>query len=258
MVTADEIPNLFGVEPRALTLYELLLLRLMMSRHDEFNEFVEVCRIVRSYAVAAKIEHAADTFAPHEVDALGSLGRWEEALALADASRAYWQDLLRPIELAARFIHEQPRILYYLGRHEESAAAFEWAIGVFLDHASGWTEDLALHVCCPDAQPDLYQVSLNQPYTALGKSLTSWMDWDRFIDGLSVRLLEVAGMDADAVRADPTMLLGFCKRLRGTQRCGSQPEPPRDEADVLDPGDDSRSATDATVERYFGHILDRG
>ncbi|HKO20057.1 MAG TPA: hypothetical protein VJU82_14335 [Acidobacteriaceae bacterium] len=86
-------------------------------------------------------------------------------------------------------------------------------------HRRGWSFDWLWHVYKPLRAPaSIHDVTLSHVYAALGRDLSEWELWDRFLDGFDSRLFRSSGIAKDALRRNPRLLKPFFEWISAERR----------------------------------------
>jgi len=222
----NRVPNLLRLRSAKEFeyLYQLYLLRLTQS--SRWDRTLEACRQIRSYAARAGRPRLADFTYYFEIDALCQLGKFSAAWGqLRRLERLAYG---RSINLNAKswrsdeldwFLRYHPQILYFLGRNRLARRLYEAMLGKMLRTRDDSSFELLPHVY-NSINPPHYrqQVSLFHIYAALGKSLSEWPDWTRFVRGLHPKLLILAGVTKEELLRNPGLMRTFDEAIHAEQK----------------------------------------
>ena len=249
------VVNLFRIEERdeAIRLYELA----MKAALKEPGTCVELCRRIRARARAAGERRLVDATYRHEIEALfrgerhavawrqlKRLERERNGAALPDDRRGWPPGWAQRPEAQLR-----AGVAYALGKLDTAREAIEASVDALLESSESSFSALT-RVCNTDPAPRApRRVTLRHVYDALGRPLSAWSGWDRFVDGLHPRLLALAGLTRDELRAHPELLPDLVYVLAEEQRVRVTSGATRGELDLIQDRDEVRSWQHAKAER---------
>jgi hypothetical protein len=96
--------------------------------------------------------------------------------------------------------------MYLRGRYRLGCKLMETALEMG-SHRKGWSFDWIWHVYKPLSKPSsLYDVTLAHFYAALGRDLSEWELWGRFLDGFDPMLYRGSGVSKEALRRNPRLM----------------------------------------------------
>jgi hypothetical protein len=222
----SQLPNLFKGPQKtssAQRLYEIFLSRLSTSRRSD--RILSACREIRRYAkLTGKPHTGAFTYF------------WEmEAHAQRTDYDAVWRSLRaeeqfrrgKRLRLASHrwsrrehgdLIFRYAPLLYLTGRYRLGCRLMETALEM-VSHQKGWWFECLWHVYKPLKSPSsTYDVTLAHFYTALGRDLSDWELWDRFLDGFDPKLFRSSGISKEALRQHPRLMKPFFEWIVAERR----------------------------------------
>jgi hypothetical protein len=80
--------------------------------------------------------------------------------------------------------------------------------------SKGWSFEMLWHVYRPSRPAGIDGVALVHFYSAVGRSLTDWRLWARFVDDLHPKLLRMSGVSRSALKADPALMAPLFRWIR--------------------------------------------
>ncbi len=211
------LPNLFNGPQEtesAERLYQIFLSRLSFSRRSD--RVLSACREIRRYAKLADKPQAAGFTYFWEMEAHGQMrdyeAMWKSLRAAEHAMKG------KRLRLAShRWAHSEHHdliyryapLLYLRGRYKLGCRLMETALEM-ASHRKGWSFEWLWHVYKPPKTPSsIYDVTLAPFYAALGRKLSDWQLWDRFLDGFDPKLFRSSGVSKENVRHNPRLMKSF-------------------------------------------------
>lgn len=237
------VPDLWRAgEKDARRLYDLLLTHLLMrGRHDWI---IQVCRQVRRFASRGPgVEQGPFTLF------------WEtDALWATQDYAAAWRLLRRhePIFFGKRLDLRHHRwkrtsadyawlteyyapLLYANHRYRLGCELLETALRHVFSRRKVRSYDLLGRIYNGEAEPDhRVLVTLAHFYGRLGKTLSQWQHWRRFVQGFHPRLFRLAHMNGEDLQADSGLLPTFCHRIGQVRSPHATSGVSQGEADLVD------------------------
>ena len=217
MSIASRLPNLLSGPANSTDsarLYDVFLARLATARQSE--RMVMACREIRRMARhAGKPKFAAFTYFwemeahDYKGDFEGmwrTLKAWEKARTgkTLDVRTHAWRS-----NEHHQLIFRYAPLMYLRGRHRLGCRLMETALEM-ASRRKGWSFDWLWHVYRPLKTPvSIHDVALSHFYAALGRELSDWELWDRFLDGFNPALFRCSGIAKEAVRRNPRLLKLF-------------------------------------------------
>ena len=224
----NRVPNLLRLRSakKFEYLYQLYLIRLTQS--SRWDRTLEACRQIRSFAARAGRPRLADFTYYFEIDALCQLGKF--SAAWRQLRRLERIALGRNINVNAKswrseeldwFCRYHPQILYFLGRNRLARRLYEAMLGkMFRTSRDNSSYELLSYVYNSINQPHYrQQVTLFHIYAALGKTLSEWRDWARFVRELHPKLLILAGVKREKLLRHPGLLRALDEAIQAQQKC---------------------------------------
>jgi hypothetical protein len=218
------IPDLWRVKEDARRLYVFYLSRLQSyGMHDEV---VGACRQIRQYASRGPGgKEGLFTFS-FEIDSLCELGyfkvawrqlRYREEIVFGkrlDLARRRW----RPEDLHELEFSYAP-VLYFLGRYPLGCSLLETSLRFWLHAKKVSSYDVLFRVYNGDEEPwNRCWVTLKHFYERLGKDLSEWPLWKKFVNGLHPRLFRLADVRREKLLEDPARMGVFFDNLMDLRR----------------------------------------
>ncbi len=220
------LPNLFAgplKSKHSQRLYEVLLARLSFARQSD--RMLMACRDIRRFARKAGRKKAVASTYFWEMEAHGHRhdfeAMWRTLRAWEEASMG------QRIKVGAHnWTHKEHHqlifgyapLLYLRGRYRLGCRLMEKALEMS-SHRKGWSFESLWHVYKPLSKPSsVYDVTLAHFYTALGRELSEWELWPKFLDGLDAKLFQGSGIAKEALRKDSQLIKPFFEWVTSERR----------------------------------------
>lgn len=206
------LPDLFRMgwpEAEVQDAYVWLLGRLLVAGQHERR--IEACREIRLLARKHEAHRLVFLTHFHEFDALDSLrdyGAYWRALRAKERS-----ELGHNVELESHrwrdytdvLVHYAP-VLYFRGDLALGCRLLERALAAGA-RKRPWAYDHLRHVYCPIREPEgVHGVSLIHFYWRLGRALTDWPLWRKFVDDFPGQFFGQSGVSRVRLRVDPSQI----------------------------------------------------
>lgn len=216
---ASAIPDLWKSNDDAERMYSLYLATLM--KHDQNQQIVEACSVIRRYAARGPGTSAA------------LFSYWIERYALCELKQydLAWRQLLRAEEIETgeridwrrrqwspkdyrKLIYDYAPLLYFRGRYRAGCELLELGLGFMLN----WPELKSIYILHNvynnDRSPSIpARVTLTHFYRRLGKNLDEWPKWERFLNGFDERIFSIIGVSREELISNPRRLKRFFDNL---------------------------------------------
>jgi hypothetical protein len=204
--------------------YEAFLIRLGTARQSD--RMVTACRSMRRMARQAGRPRAAGFTYFWEMEAHGhtydfeamwrTLRAWEEAITgqRLNIRTHQWTE-----KDHQQLIFRYAPLLYLRGRYRLGCRLMEAALEMD-SHRKRWSFDSLWFVYKPLGKPSTtYDVTLTHFYAALGRDLSEWKLWGKFLDGFDSSLFRSSGVTKEALYQNPRLMKRFfgwitAKRLK--------------------------------------------
>lgn len=210
----SRLPNLFAGALKSKDserMYDIFLVRLAAARRGD--RMVAVCRDIRRMARRAGKPQSVGFTYFWEVEAHDYRrdfeAMWRTLRAWEKASTGETLDI-RTHEWTPREQHQlifgYAPSMYLRGRYRLGCRLMETALEM-ASHRKGWSFEWLWHVYKPVKAPtSIHDVTLAHFYAALGRDLSDWELWDRFLDGFDPTLFRLSGIAKEALRQNPRLI----------------------------------------------------
>jgi hypothetical protein len=109
-------------------------------------------------------------------------------------------------------------LLYLRGRYRLGCRLMETALEM-ASHRKGWSFEWLWHVYKPLSKPtSTYDVTLFNFYSALGRDLSEWELWGKFLDGFDPSLFRNSGVAKEAMLRNPRLIKRFFEWITAERR----------------------------------------
>jgi hypothetical protein len=234
------IPDLWRAKEDASRLYSLYLAHLSMN--GRYEQVVAACPKIRRYAARGPGAKEALFAFSFELDALVELKRYRQAwrrLRLREETVFGKRFNLLRREWSADDSWDlcwcYAPLLFFLGRYRQGCALLEISLDSWFGDQKVRSYDVLFHVYNGDEEPDnRCRVTLKHFYTRLGKNLSEWRHWEKFVNGFHPRLFRLAGVSREELLADSEQLGGFFDNLMGVRAERTTSGVTRGQADLIE------------------------
>lgn len=204
-------------------LYGVFLVRLGTARQSD--RMVTACRDIRRMARRAGRPRAALFTYFWEMEAHGhrqdlevmwrTLRAWEEAATGQKLNIRTHQWTPKDHQ---QLIFRYAPLLYLRGRYRLGCGLMETALEM-VSHRKRWSFDVLWFVYKPLGKPrSTYDVTLAHFYKALGRDLSEWKLWGKFLDGFDPALFRNSGVTKEALLQKPRRMKQFFGWITAEQR----------------------------------------
>lgn len=226
MTILSRLPNLFHGPQRtasAQRLYEIFLARLTFA--GSRDRVVSAAREIRRYANTMGGRRAGAFSYYWEMEVHEHHQDFESMWRSLRAQEKAW--LGRQLRLSThrstyrdhpQLIFRYAPLLYLRGSYRLGCRLTEIALEM-TSHRRGWSFEWLWHVYKPVKAPTATrEVTLSHFYSALGRDLSQWEQWNKFLDGFDPKLFRTSGITKESLRDDSRRIKPFFEWIVGERR----------------------------------------
>jgi hypothetical protein len=201
----------------------MFLIRL--SAAGQSNRMLAACRDIRRMArQAAKPNVAAFTY-HWEMEAHGQKHNFEamwRTLKAGEKANTGETFNIRTHQWIPKehhqLIFQYVPLMYLRGRYQLGCKLMETALKM-TSHRKNWSFECLWHVYKPLSKPSsIYDVTLAHFYAALGRDLSEWALWGKFLDGFDPKLFRSSGVTKEALRQNSRLMKPFFEWITTERR----------------------------------------
>jgi hypothetical protein len=222
----SQLPNLFEGPQKtasAQRLYQIFLSKLSAARRSD--RILSACREIRRYAKSGGKPQAGVFTFFWEIEAHGQKRDFEAMwTSLRTEERLKHGNQLRiashrwPHSEHHDLIYRYAPLLYLRGRYKLGCRLMETALEM-ASHRRKWSFDWLWHVYKPMKTPStVYDVTLAHFYAALGRDLSDWKLWNKFVDGFDPKLFRSSGISKEVLLEKPRLIKSFFEWIVAERR----------------------------------------